>query len=286
MLDAMGWRALIAKPDRLPYPRLLQLRWIGDSVSAMLPVAQVGGEVVRVRLAAARGMRLPVAAASVIAGMTVCVVTQVIFTLSGLLLLILRTGRSNLLWPVLGGTLVFAAAIAGFYAVQRIGIFRILAGMVRYVLRSEAWSKMLSNGEVLDAELRALYQRRRALVESALWNLGVWATGAVEVWIALRALGVQATYADAFILESASQFIRSAFFLVPGALGVQEAGYVGIGEMLGIDPRTALALALIRRAREVAFGIPGVIAWQVAEGKHWLRRRALSTPAPVIEQSP
>ena len=282
-LDTMGWRALIAAEQRLPYLRLLQLRWIGDSVSAMLPVAQVGGEVVRVRLAAARGMKISVAAATVIAGMTVCVGTQVVFTLAGLGMLIARTGKSTMIWPALGGTVIFAAAIGGFYAVQRVGIFRILSGMAKHLLKSESFSKMLQDGKALDEELHKVYERRRGLVESSLWNLAVWATGAIEVWIALRALGIPATYMDAFILESASQAIRSAFFVVPGALGVQEGGYVVIGAMLGIDAPTALALALIRRARELAFGIPGVLGWQVSEGKHWLRRRSL---APAIEQSP
>ncbi|HVT79857.1 MAG TPA: flippase-like domain-containing protein [Phycisphaerae bacterium] len=283
MLDAMGWRALIAKQDRLPYWRLLELRWIGDSVSAMLPVAQVGGEVVRVRLAAARGMRISTAAATVIAGMTVCVATQIVFTLSGLGMLIARTGSSTMLWPAIGGTAIFAAAIGGFYAVQRVGIFRILSGMAKHLLKSESFSRMLKDGQALDTELHRAYERRRGLIESSFWNLAVWVTGAVEVWIALRAVGIPASFMDAFILESASQAIRSAFFVVPGALGVQEGGYVVIGAMLGIDAPTALALALIRRAREVAFGVPGVIAWQIAEGKHWLRRRSL---APAMEQSP
>lgn len=270
-LDVLGWRALIAKKDRLSYPRLLQLRWIGDSVSAMLPVAQVGGEIVRVRLAAARGMRLPAAAATVIAGMTICVITQIIFTLAGLALLIRRNGSAHLLWPALGGTLIFAAAVAGFYAIQRIGIFRILSGMARHLLRSDSWNKMLAGGASLDTELRTLYRHRLPLLKSAFWNLLVWTTGTLEVWIALRSIGIHASFADAFILESASQAIRSAFFIVPGALGVQEGGYVVIGAILGIDAPAALALALIRRAREIAFGIPGVIAWQWLEGKLWLR---------------
>jgi putative membrane protein len=240
-------------------------------------------------------MRLPAAAATVIAGMTVCVVTQIIFTLAGLALLIRRNGSSDLLWPALGGTAIFAVAIAAFYGIQRVGIFRILSGMARYVLRSDSWNKMLAGGASLDAELRALYARRRPLLESALWNLLVWTTGTLEVWVALRAMGIHASFADAFILESASQAIRSAFFIVPGALGVQEGGYVVIGAMLGIDAPAALALALIRRAREIAFGIPGVIAWQWLEGKLWLRKSAASAPpsasprrplAPAMEQSP
>jgi hypothetical protein len=36
--------------------------------------------------------------------------------------------------------------------------------------------------------------------------------------------------------------------------------------LLGIPAEMGLALALIRRVRELAFGIPGLIAWQIIEG--------------------
>ncbi len=41
-LDTMSWRALIPKEHRPALKMLLLIHWIGDSVSSMLPVAQVG----------------------------------------------------------------------------------------------------------------------------------------------------------------------------------------------------------------------------------------------------
>ena len=54
-------------------------------------------------------------------------------------------------------------------------------------------------------------------------------------------------------------------FLVPAALGVQEGGYLVVGAWLGIPAEAALALAMIRRAREVAIGVPGLLLWQASE---------------------
>jgi hypothetical protein len=42
--------------------------------------------------------------------------------------------------------------------------------------------------------------------------------------------------------------------------------------MLGIPSDVAMALALVRRVRELAWGIPGLLAWQWVEGKRLLRR--------------
>jgi glycosyltransferase 2 family protein len=41
------------------------------------------------------------------------------------------------------------------------------------------------------------------------------------------------------ILESAALAIRGAAFLVPGAVGVQEGGYILLGNLLGIPGEMA-----------------------------------------------
>jgi uncharacterized membrane protein YbhN (UPF0104 family) len=93
-----------------------------------------------------------------------------------------------------------------------------------------------------------------------------WVIGAGEVWIVLLALGASANFTTALILESVAQAVRGALFLVPGALGVQESGYLLVGGLLGIHGDIALALSLVRRVRELILGIPGLLAWQLIEG--------------------
>jgi uncharacterized membrane protein YbhN (UPF0104 family) len=67
------------------------------------------------------------------------------------------------------------------------------------------------------------------------------------------------------ILESLGQTMRSVGFMLPGGLGAQEGGIVAGGLLLGIGPDLALAIALIKRARELAYGVPGLIAWSLAD---------------------
>jgi putative membrane protein len=273
IMDVLSWSALLPRGQRPAFASLLAIRWMGESVSSMLPVAQVGGEVVRVRLAAARGVPLPAATASVVAGMTVSLGTQIVFTLSGLMLLAFIVGGNNWLGPALVGSLVAVVAAGGFLAVQHYGIFRMMGAIAGRVLGSHGPIGLARRGEELDAAIRQLYAQRSAILRCCGWTMCVWLAASLETWIALKALGVDGTYGDAFVLESASQGIRSAAFLVPGALGVQEAGYLIVGGMLGMSPATALALALIRRVRELAFGVPGVLAWQWTEGFDWWKRR-------------
>jgi len=61
--------------------------------------------------------------------------------------------------------------------------------------------------------------------------------------------------------------------VVPASLGVQEGGYVLVGALFGLSPEAALALSLLKRARDFVLGIPALMVWQVVEGTQ-LRRRA------------
>ena len=67
------------------------------------------------------------------------------------------------------------------------------------------------------------------------------------------------------MLESLGQAVRSVGFMLPGGLGAQESGIVAAGMMVGIGPDLALAVALIKRARELAYGVPGLIARSAVE---------------------
>ena len=56
-----------------------------------------------------------------------------------------------------------------------------------------------------------------------------------------------------------------------GPRGVQEAGYIGLGALFGIPAELALGAALLRRGRDLAWGVPILLAWQWREVRR-LRR--------------
>jgi hypothetical protein len=50
-LTAAAWRNLFGVTHRPSRLQLLMARWIGEAINSLLPVAQIGGDLVRVRLA-------------------------------------------------------------------------------------------------------------------------------------------------------------------------------------------------------------------------------------------
>ena len=274
-LDAIAWRVLFPKSDRLPLWQLFWMRWIGESVSTLVPSAAVGGDIIRARLAAIHGAPLPIAAASVLVDITLGVFTQAGFTVLGLALLVDVTGQKNFVRPTLVGTLVAVLGFAGFYFVQRLGMFRFLALIIARLANSPEWQSLVQSGETLDRTVRTLYARRRAVMMCCVWTIISLVGGSGEIWIALRALDLRATFANALILQSMVLTIRSAAFAVPGGLGVQEGGYLFVGNLLGIPGDAAFALSLIARVRELALGIPGLVSWQLIEARRlWQARLA------------
>jgi putative membrane protein len=276
-LDALAWRVLFPKSDRLPLRQLFWMRWIGESVSTMVPSAAVGGDIVRARLAALRGTPLPIAAASVLVDITLGVFTQIGFTLLGLALIVNITGRESFVGPTLIGALLGIVAIIGFYVVQRLGMFRFIGVIISRIANSPDWHSLVHGGETLDRTIGELYSRRGSVIGCCVWTTGSLVLGSGEIWIALHAIGLQATPINALILQSMVLTIRAAVFPIPGALGVQEGGYIIVGSLLGIPGDAAFALSLIARARELALGIPGLIVWQVVEARRLWRARLAGT---------
>src|ERR1700758_943661 len=113
-LDATAWWVLFPKSDRLPLRQLLWMRWIGESVSTLVPSAAVGGDIVRARLATIDGAPVATAAATVIVDLTLGVFTQAVFALVGLILLVNATGQHSFVGPTIVGIVVGVIAVGGF----------------------------------------------------------------------------------------------------------------------------------------------------------------------------
>jgi putative membrane protein len=276
-LDAIAWWVLFPNSDRLSLWQLFWMRWIGESVSTLVPSAAVGGDVVRARLATLHGASVPNAAASVLVDITLGVFVQIAFTLAGLALIVSVTGHEGFVRPTLIGALLGVIAIVGFYIVQRLGMFRFIGVIISRLANSSDWHSLINSGQTLDRTIRTLYARRRGVIGCCVWTAASLVLGSGEIWIALHAIGLQATLVNALIFQSVILAIRSAMFPVPGALGVQEGGYVVVGNLLGIPGDAAFALSLIARVRELILGIPGLITWQLFEARRlWRARLAAS----------
>lgn len=285
-LAALSWGRLFPEGSAPGFAALARAAWVGLSVNWLLPVAQIGGELVKARLAAQDGVPGPIAGSSVVADKTLQAFTQLIYTLLGLVLLVVLTGGRDFLLPALGITVLFAVGIYVFFRLQNAGLFAFLVRASQRLFRSDGFVTLLGGADSLDAQLRETYRRRRRLLQATILRLAYRLAMAGEVWLALTLMGHPVTVTEAIILESLGQGIRAAAFAIPGGLGVQEGGFVLLGMALGLGPEVGLALSLAKRFRELLVGLPGLVAWQLLEGHGllWWRAQEVVRASPSEER--
>jgi putative membrane protein len=261
--SALGWYYVLA-PVELPAMRtVVSARWIAESINQLLPALHVGGNVVRARRLARSGVPGTLAGASVVVDITLHLFAQILFTVLGLSLLLLRVRGAGLDAGLLAGFALSALGAAAFYLMQRRGLFSAMAVVLRRVFRSTDWSALSEGAGAMDAWIGRLYRHRRAIAVSELWHVLSWLLGAGETWLALRFLGHPVELTTALIIESLGEAIRTVAFPIPGALGVQEGGFVLLGGLFGLTPDVSVALSLAKRVRELGLGIPGLVVWQL-----------------------
>jgi putative membrane protein len=163
--------------------------------------------------------------------------------------------------PLVAGLCVLGALVLGFYLAQRGGLFgravRVFEGLVGIGAPTGS-----AYARALDRAVRRLYMRRRHVRRSIALHFLAWLGGALQVYAAAAFLGRSIDWLDALILEGLITAVRAAAFMIPGALGVQEGGFILLGGLVGLPPEAALALSLIRRVRELLLGVPGIVLWQ------------------------
>lgn len=259
---ACAWRLLYPPEQRQSLARMGLYRWICESVNSLLPVAQIGGDLARAKLAAYPGQGA-VSGAAVVVDITLNLVIEILFALAALVLL-LAQGDGGLGNPIAAALLLSSVAIAAFWLIQKRGLFGLLARFVAVVGRGAALDKAISGAHSLDREIRALYARPGDLIAALVWHTISTASRVGEIMLILALMGRPASLAAALVIEALTAMLRTAAFLIPGGLGVQEGALLTLGGLMGIAPDASLALALVKRARELAVGLAGLAAWPKA----------------------
>ncbi|MGH7025640.1 MAG: lysylphosphatidylglycerol synthase domain-containing protein [Caulobacteraceae bacterium] len=254
---------ILERPWRAARWRIYVLaRMVRDASGELLPFSHVGGLVIGARAAMLQGIAANWAFATTTVDVTAELVAQVGFTCLGLVLLFTRLDpRSNLAAPALAGVGATVVGLAGFVVVQRRGA-DLVTGIVRRILPAAA-ARAAETG----AMIGELHRRPGRLALAIALHLTAWIASALGVWLALEAAGIRIGPVDILGLEALVMAVRSAIFVAPMGVGVQEASYALLGPLFGLSPDIAVGLSLIKRARELTIGLPVLAAWQAIEGR-------------------
>lgn len=268
-LDAQAWNVLLARsgqnrPRSLPF--LLWIAAVREAVNRLLPTISIGGELVGIRLAKLRFTDSIAVTATIVIEVLLTVMAQYVFAAAGVVFILAANPHIHQAWSI-GMALLFALSVPFAFAwiLKNGKVFERLHGFATRLLgQANRWVARME-GTRLDQEIHGLFNHPRVLVVALVWQLLGFAAGALETWIALLMLGHPISLGAAIAVESLSQAIRNVIFIVPGGLGVQEAAVMLFARLVGVEGDIGLTLALVKRMREILFGVPALLSWQWAE---------------------
>ena len=271
-LYGLGWLVLLHSASPTHCVRFGYVFWVcsvREAVDRLLPVASVGGSFVGVRLMRWLGFDSAEVGATIIAEIVLTMIVSYIFAALVLVLLASVNAAQHQSHGVLVTLLVFLPVPLVAIGLLRYGsVFERLERIVRQL----SGLTISAEGAVrLDHQVRSLLRDHASMSLAGTLELFAIVSGSFEIWFTMRLFGRPVTTSEAVILESMTVALRHVAFIVPAGIGVQELGLMVFGRTLGIDNEFALAMSVVKRARELIWGIPGLISWQWLEGRRLAR---------------
>ncbi|GAB4148437.1 MAG: hypothetical protein Tsb0016_19390 [Sphingomonadales bacterium] len=257
------------------FSRLWKVNMVGEAFNVLMPLGSLGGEPFKALLLKRHyGIGYDASSASLVMMQALLAMAQAPFVLLGVGL----SAELNLLPPGLQSGLAFTA-----FAFAGVMLLAWVAWQGRWLGQAIAWLEARAFGQRLARALLALNQLESQMFgfirvhKQRFWLALVlffvnWAAGTVEIWVILHVLDSPLSLAECWVIESAIVLVRTATFFIPANLGSFEAATVYIVAAMTGAPDLGLALALIRRGRELLWSAAGLA---IGGWYHWQRPRPL-----------
>ena len=244
-------------------------RMVRDATSELLPFSHLGGIVLGARAAISKGILPPLAIGSIVTDVATEMLAQIAFTALGVVILAMSAAQNPLSSSVASsaafGVVTIALGCAAFALFQRYAR-ALTSGLISRLFPGAATVSHAAVDYILE-----IYRRPARVGLSVAFHCGGWVASALSTWLALFLMGVHAHVGAVLAVESLVCAVRSVAFWMPNGLGVQEAAYAAIAPIFGIGAEVGLAISLLRRARDIAVGLPALLLWQWSDGRKFLQ---------------
>ena len=266
VLDSVSWQITISSVPlnaRWAY-RVWKLRMVGEAFNTVMPGAGMGGEPVKAALLKKHhGVGYRKAAASLILAKTINMIALVAFLIVGFVLMIAGAGLPATFEAVAAaGLAILGVAVLLFFVIQRFGITGLTGTWLSRWRFGRRIDDVLHHIHDMDERLIGFYTKARGRFAAALALAFVnWLLGVVEIYVALVFLGHPVSWADAWIIESSAQLVRTGAFFIPAAIGAQEGAFLLVCGAITGSPSLGFSASVVRRLREIVW-----IVWGFALG--------------------
>ncbi|MGA8261665.1 MAG: flippase-like domain-containing protein [Arenicellales bacterium] len=252
---------------------------LGEALNVVMPFGALGGEPFKAVLLK-RHYRVPFveSASALVLMQTLLSLMEALFALIGVILAV----RAHLLPTGIETAMTSAAVVFSLLlALALLAIhMRWLASLLRW-LETSRWggrlTRVIAGLNDLEHRMFTFVRRHPARFGASLFLFFLnWLAGAVEVWLILHLLGSPLPFLQCWVIEAAVALTGSATVFIPANLGSFEAVTVFVTAAFTGSPEIGLALALVRRARQLFWSGLGL----AAGGWYNLRQPAEAPASP------
>ena len=252
--SCIGWRALLgASANDVTLPGLYKAYVVGDALNHTVPSADVAGEVTKVlMLSGSVPWRRTVGSLVIHRALEVA---SSAFLL-GLGLLVAWTRFELPVWWYALGACIFLGLLGFASGLVRLQRSRLYMRVVDRVAARIGEPKTLSEDSRL-VELEDAARTRLFWAASAVF--ASWAAGILEAYLCLFFLDLPARWDLAIAVEGLGLVVSNLAFFIPGRIGASEGGRLLLFSALHISTPDAMALAVLRRLREIVWIAAGFL---------------------------
>ena len=261
VFDSYSWKLCIENliNKKLRFYEIFKIRIIGEAFNYIL--FQIGGEPVKAFLLKNKfNIKYKSSIGSLILAKTIILFALIIFCFIGLLS-IFYTNKfgNNFEKASLIGFLLFTTLIISFFIVQRYKLTSRLHHVFKHKL-SKKFNSFFKHLQDTEHKIAEFYKTtKKDFFKILFLNLSNWFFGALELYAIFFLLNQKISFLEAIAIETLVQLVRAMLFFIPSNIGTQEGVFVIVDNILKDSTPLGLAVAIIRRLREVIWISIGLI---------------------------
>lgn len=267
-IDTWAWILTFPPPfskHAISFLKVFWLRLWGEAINNFTATAHIGGDVTRIYCLKSLGVPMTQGTVSVIMDKAALIISEILFIYTGILLALMKIDLPW--WAKWGVAFTLILALLSIYGILALVHKGVLSKIVEMIYSRWQWKRILQLFEKikhLDLHLTQFYKNHpNEFIRSNIWHYAGWIAGALETWVILWVMGTNIGIVEAVMIESLMTLVKGLGFFIVGSLGIQEGGAVFLFHLLNMGQDTGLAFSLLKRSREIFYGLVGWIIYSL-----------------------
>jgi len=264
--QALAWHILFAAGCRARFASVFYASALASAVNDLLPALSVGGNLLKARHLVKRGISGSEATAVGIVDISLHAVSALGWSLIGLAALGKVADDADLFRVSVFGSIVLALVIAFFVGAQLFASGRV-ARLLERRFSARGWDQLAHGADRTQRCLLEIWRRRATCLASVGSRMAGRALMVPEIMFVGWLMGGDVAFWQATTLTGVVILVKTASFMIPGRIGVQEGAFLAVGALLGLQTELVFAIALAVRLREILPQLPVLLVWWLGESR-------------------